>query len=174
MRQVPPAPLDARAAANALLDLAEDLRIDVYVTTILKVIYFAHGWHLARFDTPLIGQPFEAWQHGPVVRVVYDQIKDLSGKAVDRRLKVLDPVAAKYVIATCELSASTRELLLAVLRSYGVHHPYKLSDMTHEAGSPWHMAWEASHRGMRPGARIDNMDIRSYFLRLNSSDMLRS
>ncbi|MFM9718924.1 Panacea domain-containing protein, partial [Streptomyces galilaeus] len=44
--------------------------------TLLKVLYFAHAWHLAKYGKPLVAQPFEAWRHGPVNRVVYDQYKE--------------------------------------------------------------------------------------------------
>ena len=27
-----------------------------------KVMYYAHGWHLAKYDLPLIRQEFEAWK----------------------------------------------------------------------------------------------------------------
>jgi uncharacterized phage-associated protein len=167
-------PFDARAISNLILDRADDLKINIYVTTLLKVLYFSHGWHLARFSEPLIGQSFEAWQHGPVVRVVYDQVKDLSGKKIDRRLNAFDPATARYTVATCNPLPGTIELLTAVLRSYGTFHPYTLSEMTHEAGSPWDVAWEAAQKGERPGARLNDGDIRVYFLRLNQSDVLRS
>lgn len=63
-------PYDARDIANFFLDAAERNQTTLSITSLLKIIYFAHGWHLAEFGLPLIGQPFEAWQHGPVVRVV--------------------------------------------------------------------------------------------------------
>lgn len=167
-------PFDARALANVVLDSADSLGIDIYVTSLLKVLYFAHGWHLARVNAPLVGQPFEAWKHGPVVRVVYDQVKDMAGKKVGIRLNAFDPSAGAYVLARCELPKPTHQLLIDILKSYGRFHPYALSDMTHDAGSPWSIAWAAAEHGQRPGLRISDGDIRSYFLRLNAADVLKS
>ena len=67
-------PHDARAVANFLLDAADTHNITLSITSLLKIIYFAQGWHLAKYNRPLIGQSFEAWEFGPVIRVVYDSL----------------------------------------------------------------------------------------------------
>ena len=170
---VDPAPaFDARAVANAILDLAESARQSVYPTSLLKLLYFGHGWHLARFDRPLIGQPFEAWQYGPVVRVVFDQVRDFSGRPITGRLKAFNAGAGAFEEARVDLPPSTRSLLAAVVGAYGPLHPFELSDLTHEADSPWTRAWRAAEEGKRPGVRIENSEIKEYFLRLNAADML--
>lgn len=163
---------DARAIANVILDQSDALGIAVYSTTLLKVLYFSHGWHLARFDAPLVAQPFEAWQHGPVVRVVYDQIKSASGKPIRHRLTAFDPKVMLPRVATATLSQSTISLIRAVLRAYGALHPYTLSELTHEEGSPWGAVWEAALAGSAPGGKLDDGDIRRYFLRQNENDVL--
>lgn len=163
---------DARAVANAILDLAEEARQPIYSTSLLKILYFAHGWHLARFEEPLIGQPFEAWQHGPVIRVVYDQIREFSGRPVQGRLKAFDAMSGAFKEAQSILPDHSRALLATVMRAYGPLHPFALSDLTHEANSPWDRAWRAADEGRGPGVRIENGEIREYFLRLNGADML--
>ena len=164
-------PYDARALANYVLDVADRLVLPVYATTLLKVVYFAHGWHLAKFGTPLVAQPFEAWQHGPVVRVVYDQISQMGGEKIKKRLRVFDAQSLGYREPRPLLSASSATLVESVVAAYSVHHPFLLSEMTHEEGSPWIAAWEASLGGKSPGARIPNEDIRHYFLRQNAAEL---
>lgn len=165
---------DARELANFLLDAAEEMKTTLSVTSLLKIIYFAHGWHLAEFEEPLIGQPFEAWQHGPVVRVVYDSFKRESGKAIKIRATKVDPKIGKYVVCNYSFDKAKREFLRRILVSYSRHHPYTLSEMTHDPLSPWTEVWEKSEFESTPGMRINNESIRSYFLTLNSADVYRS
>jgi len=40
-----------------------------------KMLYFAQGYHLAVYDTPLFKEALQAWQFGPVVPVIYDIYK---------------------------------------------------------------------------------------------------
>ena len=40
-----------------------------------KMVYFAHGYHLARYNEPLIREEFEAWKFGPVVPSIYQSYK---------------------------------------------------------------------------------------------------
>lgn len=167
----PSASFDARAVANFVLDAADQLSLPVFATTLLKVVYFAHGWHLAKFQVPLVAQPFEAWQHGPVVRVIYDQIAQPDRAPIRKRLRIFNASTAAYEEPRPNLSAASASLVRAVVAAYSVHHPYLLSEMTHEEGSPWVAVWEASLRGQLPGARIEDEDIREYFLRQNDAEL---
>lgn len=165
-------PYDARAIANLILDQADQLAVNVYVTTLLKVLYFAHGWHLARFGVPLVAQPFEAWQHGPVIRVVYDQISRSDRQKVASRLTTFDTQAMENRRAMADVAPESADLVRSVLKAYGTLHPYKLSDLTHEPGSPWVEVWQAASLGALPGAKLEDVDIRQYFLRQNEADVL--
>ena len=40
-----------------------------------KLVYLAHGWHLAIHDRPLISENFEAWPYGPVEEDLYHIFK---------------------------------------------------------------------------------------------------
>ena len=50
-----------------------------------KLVYICHGWALGKLNRPLIdnrsGQ-IEAWKYGPVVRGVYDRLKDWQAKEI--------------------------------------------------------------------------------------------
>jgi len=37
-----------------------------------KLAYYAQAWHLVRFGTKFFPSDFEAWEHGPVARDLYD------------------------------------------------------------------------------------------------------
>jgi uncharacterized phage-associated protein len=81
---------DARAVTNFFLDRAEARGAKLTIMTLLKVLYFAHAWYLAKEGKPLIAQPFEAWEYGPVNRVVYDQFKTLGKKHIETRAVSFD------------------------------------------------------------------------------------
>lgn len=164
---------DARAIANLLLDMAESKGLSLSITSLLKIVYFAHGWHLARFGSPLVGQPFEAWEHGPVVRVIYDAFKGESGRKIEGRAKVFSAANARYEVATCSVDVDTSKFLESILESYAQFHPYSLSEMTHEVGSPWRQVWERASKEAVPGMRIPDTAIREYFLRQNESDIFK-
>src|SRR5208282_4587731 len=47
-----------------------------------KLVYFAHGWHLALRDQPLIDELVEAWDYGPVVPSLYHQFKRYGNQSI--------------------------------------------------------------------------------------------
>lgn len=159
---------DARAVANHFLDLADASRQPITVLTLLKVLYFAHAWHLVRYGTPLVGQPFEAWKHGPVNRVVYDQFRDLGKQTISSRCQVFDPEIPGYIEAKAEFDAEIYKLLQDVFRYYSRFDPLKLSDLTHEKGSPWDEVWQRAERQAVPGMQISNERIREWFAESSS------
>lgn len=164
------APYDVRDVANYLLDIAEERKVQLSITSLLKIVYFAHGWHLADQRGPLIGQSFEAWQHGPVVRVLYDSFKTSSGSPITHRAKKFSAEQNSYILAESEFPATVKELLESILVAYGSYHPFHLSEMTHVADSPWTEVWEAGERGEAPGMKISDQKIKDYFLRKNVGD----
>lgn len=45
---------------------------------IQKLVYYAQGFYLALFNKPLFNEKIEAWQHGPVCRILYNKYKKYS------------------------------------------------------------------------------------------------
>jgi uncharacterized phage-associated protein len=128
---------DARAIANFFLDRASEKSRPITAMTLLKVLYFAHAWHLAKCECPLIAQPFEAWQHGPVNRVVYEQIKAMGSKRITKRLTSFDPESCAFRETPYNFDYDRTLFLSHIFDYYSQFHPFKLSDLTHEEGSPW-------------------------------------
>ena len=103
-------------------DLATNMRVN-------KLLYFAQGWHLARYGKPLFDAAIEAWQYGPVVPEVYDRYKVFGAHGI-------------AVAGAPDESAFTSDeyaLLLDVATEYDNLSTGALMRMTHEAGSPWSM-----------------------------------
>lgn len=154
---------DARRVANHFLDRARERGVEITVMTLLKVLYFAHGWHLAEKNKPLVAQPFEAWTYGPVNRVVYDQLKGLGRKPVRQRLQTFDVISCGYVDAPTGFDAETTRFLNNIFDYYGRFDAFRLSDLTHEPGSPWDAIWKAAEERAVPGMEIPDKLIADWF-----------
>jgi uncharacterized phage-associated protein len=154
---------DARAVANYLLDRAEASNLRISTLTLLKILYFAHAWHLVKFDQALVAQPFEAWRHGPVNRVVYEQVRGKGRQPLTSRLLAFSARGACFVKAEAKLPEETKKLLDNVFDYYARFDPFKLSDLTHQEGSPWEQVWRRAEREAIPGMEIDNATIKEWF-----------
>jgi len=154
---------DARGVANFFLDRASECRRPISVMTLLKVLYFAHAWHLAKYSRPLVGQPFEAWQHGPVDRVVYDQLKKLGSRPINIKLTSFDPYKCQFTVTQYSFEPEISRFLENIYDYYSAFHPFKLSDLTHERGSPWDIIWTEAETRAVPGMVIPDSLILSWF-----------
>lgn len=154
---------DARALANFFLDMADDRRRELSAMALLKILYFGHAWHLAKYKMPLIGQQFEAWKHGPVNRVVYDQISKCGSSPISIRLKKLDLISGSYNDAKYEFDADLTRFLTNIFDYYSQFHPYKLSDLTHEKDTPWDRVWNAADKRAVAGMVIPDKLILEWF-----------
>jgi uncharacterized phage-associated protein len=55
-----------------------------------KLVYFAHGWHLALKDQPPIDEEIQAWEYGPVIERLYKSLRHYGNTQITepiRRLK---------------------------------------------------------------------------------------
>lgn len=156
-------PYDARAVANLLLDLADERHNELTQLSLLKLIYFAQGWYLAEFKRPLIKQDFEAWQFGPVVKVVKDEFERFGSDPINCRATKLDLWSGERLIVEPKLEARDAAFVSWIFSSYNHYDAWQLSEITHEKGSPWDRIWNASTPFGRLALRIRNDDIREYF-----------
>ena len=94
-----------------------------YITNLKlqKLLYYAQGYFLAKKDTPLFNEDFLAWEHGPVIRKIYDEYKTngSSGIRYDKDFNVT-------------IDEETERILEEVYEKYGQFTAWKLRNMTHE------------------------------------------
>lgn len=154
---------DARTVANFFLDRARQRGMEVTSLTLLKVLYFAHGWYLAERGRPLVAQPFEAWKLGPVNRVVYDQLKGIGKQSIRQRFKTFDVSTCGYVDAPTDFDAETARFLNNIFDYYARFDAFTLVDLTHEPGSPWDAIWKAAEERAVPGMEIPDKLIAEWF-----------
>lgn len=166
------APYDARQVGNYVLKLAKTSGRSLTQMSLLKVIFYSHGWYLAEKDQPLIIQPIEAWEYGPVIKVVRDAFKEFGRHAITRYAEKLDLTTGELTDVGCSLSPSDESFVGSIYRLYASKSAFELSDMTHEPGSPWDKVWNTNSTVGRFGLRIRNEDIRDYFAKMQTRGLL--
>ena len=142
---------------------------DVTPLKLQKLLYFAHGWHLALKDAPLFPEPVEAWAHGPVIGSLYREFSDYEGNPIARplvRLEFTDNDIVDIVPEVEDPSGWTKQMLDRIWELYGHFDGGELSGMTHEEGTPWKRVRDhfGLRWGQRAGVTIPNDLIRDYFL----------
>lgn len=157
------APYDARAIANLLLDLAAERKVELTQISVLKILYFSHGWYLSVNNEPLITQEFEAWKYGPVIKVVRDEFKEFESKPITRRATKLNILTNERSIVEPELSDEDSSFVLSIFNAYHVYDAWQLSEITHEPESPWDRIWNSVSPIGRLALRIENEDIKAHF-----------
>lgn len=154
---------DARVVANAVLERAWQLDIEVTQIDIQKICYFLNGHYLIDHGEPLIETEFEAWQHGPVQRVLYTAFKGFGQEAISRLATSFDPIKRISKV----LPQITSNSALATIDKYLPHYlgipSFALVDMTHAANTPWTLTQQNSRRSANIGMRISSGLIRDNF-----------
>jgi len=130
---------------------------------IQKLVYMAHGWHLAVHDEPLVDDEHpEAWKHGPVFPSLYDEFKHRG------YLPILDPAtnyrpdnSGEYQQHEPKVDDDVHKFLDRVWEIYGNYSGGILSSLCHKPGSPWETARKADP-GKR-NAHISEQVIKKYY-----------
>ncbi|MDR1101370.1 MAG: DUF4065 domain-containing protein [Clostridiales bacterium] len=135
--------------ANFFIDVETDEQSGITNMKLNKLLYFAQGLFLARFDKPLFGETIEAWQHGPVVPEIYDKYKFCGKNPIEKADGKYD-----YNIFTGEEYG----VLIDTERAYGIYDTWVLRDKTHEADTPWAKNFKTGF-----GDIIPQKDIKEYF-----------
>lgn len=155
---------DAREIANCLLDLAQERKRELTIMSLLKLIYFSHGWHLAISDTPLISNRIEAWQYGPVVRAVYNCFPQSGDRAINTRASYTNTFTGEVTRApTDKICPDQIQHLTWILERYSTLSAFELSQLTHAPGTPWYRIWIEERKLVNVGLVIDDHEIKSYF-----------
>jgi uncharacterized phage-associated protein len=127
-----------------------------------KLVYYTYGWWLAYNDQPLINEKPEVWRYGPVFESLYRTFRTFGSSRIKEpvstpfnnpaRIPDDDEVPIKWVDW--------------IWQKYGNLSAVRLSEMTHEVGSPWQI--EAAAQGYRVGFSHEIPDeiTKQYFRRL--------
>ncbi len=130
---------NAKQVAEFFLQLSEPEVGDILSNLkIQKLVYYAQGFHLAMYDTPLFEEQIVAWEHGPVVEALYGS----------------NPIPQSEDFDVSKFSTEQIELLKEIYEVYGQFSAWKLRNMTHSE-----QPWLATERNQV----IDNALLAEYF-----------
>lgn len=120
-----------------------------------KILYYAYSIYLIKYNDKydennmnrLFDDKIEAWEHGPVIRNVYNQLRPY-GYSYDRI----------RLIGSNHLSNTKIENFInKILMVYGQYSGYELEKMTHSE-PPWRIAMDKKKNEI-----ISDRDIYEYF-----------
>jgi uncharacterized phage-associated protein len=161
-------PVNALAVANYFLEKGWKQGIPISPLKLQKLVYFAHGWWLGLTGRPLIDAPILAWTYGPVIPELYDEFRRFgSDPIVDRATVVNTNLQLEPASLTPEQRAELTPLLDKIWETYGKYSAIQLSNMTHQAGTPWAKVRQLSDQSSRYQTEIPNELIRENFAERN-------
>ena len=155
-------PYEAKAVANYFLDLV-GTSATLNPMKIQKLVYFAHGWHLAIHDgNSLIDESVQAWTYGPVIPSLYHEFKKYGSRPITSPALSMEVSGTKIQFVKPSVGdEQTMDLLGSIWDVYGSMSAIELSNLTHEPGSPWHQIYTTSPH--QKGLIIPNELIKAYF-----------
>ncbi len=143
------------AVANFFIKKAADSGDPITPMKLLKLVYIAHGWHLALTGEPLIDEDVEAWKYGPVIPSLYRRYRDYGNSPIGA-----DGVSG-YVGFSNELRIAP--FLERIWEVYKDYTAIQLSSMTHTSDTPWYHIWHGKGGRHYLGANIPNDLIRTHY-----------
>ena len=131
---------------------------------LIKMVFISHGRTLAALGRPLIHDRIEAWKYGPVIPVLYHELKMWGDRQVralhycgttreEGRVNTDRDRFFKSVLSTGEIA-----IVDGVVSEYGGWSFGALQRLCHESGSPWDRHYDG-----RQGTEIPDSTIRDYY-----------
>jgi len=164
----------ADAVANYFLMLADREERSLDPMKLQKLVYFAHGWHLALTGRPLLSEPIQAWSYGPVIYSIYSEFKKYGDQPITSRaqeIRVENDGVATYEpdikMENQDLSWGKSVSKAIIERVWALYKDYtgiQLSNLTHTEGTPWLTIKNTFPDGKIPrGINIPNELIKKFF-----------
>ena len=89
-----------------------------------KLLYYAQGIYLSKYKKPLFHEKIYAWEHGPVIKEVYNKYKSFGGKGIE------------FDGSAIEFPDEIDKFLESIYNRFGQYSAWKLRNMTHKE-EPW-------------------------------------
>lgn len=127
-----------------------------------KLLYYCEAYHLAYFDRSLINEEFEAWLHGPVIRKIFDNLKDKSLLYSDLEWYADSENYNPTQYIQNSLNTDQQDLLHEVLNELKHWNGFELESATHNE-APWLEARVGVPIGERSNNIISKETMRTYY-----------
>lgn len=149
---------DSLAVANEVLRVAKSKKLGLTLMQLLKLVYLAQGWSLALLKKPIVEDDVEAWQYGPVYPRVYREFNRYGPNRIGKYAEN-DFSGLQY---SSDFDDNDLIVIKSVVNSYGHLHAFKLSELTHQPGTPWNIIYNDEG----PYSVIPTDLIRDHFISL--------
>jgi uncharacterized phage-associated protein len=103
----------------------EDAAPDMTPLKMQKLLYYCQGYSLGIYNEPLFAESIQAWDHGPVVRIIYNTFQHLRDSCI--------PFIGKE---ESNLDEQAKKIARIVMQDKGRFSAWALRDMTHNE-KPW-------------------------------------
>lgn len=153
-------PFSPLAVANTFLANHGGERGGIDHMKLQKLVYFAYGWWLASHEVPLTTEGPQVWQYGPVFRSLYGALAPFGMRGIDAPQRAV-PFGRTPLIPSDEQEAL--DVVEWVWQRYGGYSAGKLSDMTHEVGTPWQEEAAAFNYRVPRNHQISDDRIKAHF-----------
>ncbi|PIE80566.1 MAG: hypothetical protein CSA11_07410 [Chloroflexi bacterium] len=137
--------LRAQAVAEYFLWLTRDQDEQISNLKLQKLLYYAQGYYLANSGSPLFDAPIHAWDHGPVVKDIYDQYKQYGRGGIP----------APPYINERRFREAEKKIIQWVFVTFGKFSGTQLRNMTHN---------EPLWRNAKKNEVMQPVQLREYFL----------
>lgn len=164
---------DPRTIANAILDIADVLGLDITHLALQKLLYFSHGLYLLEHKNPLVSGYFEAWQNGPVHPSVYRCFKPAGKLPIKLRAKAFDILSGAETTLEILDEPRIRAHLAKVVSFYGPLSASRLRDISHAPRGPWWQTVNNARTSIALGMRITD-DVTGEWFRFQNVSVVRS
>lgn len=118
-----------------------------------KLLYYAQSMSLGFNNKKIFPDRFEPWQHGPVLRKVYDEYKCYGSNGIE------------YTGENIKLDNETEEILKTTYEYFGKHSAWGLRNLTHSE-KPWINAYRLSNlpENITKVIYIDENEMKEQFI----------
>ena len=151
----------ARAIANSFLEIAKKNDKQLTNMQLQKLVYFAHGWHLALTGEPLLTDTVMAWTFGPVIPPLYNSLRSYGNGIITEPIRRKDDLTGEIFVVKEPHTDYVEKVLQRVWEVYGHMTGSQLSYLTHQEGTPWDIIWKENKFSVIP-----NHLIKQHFIML--------
>lgn len=130
--------LEMRAAELARYVIAYNDNHGELITNkkLQKLLYYIKAWGLVYFDDGIVDDDFEAWIHGPVCVVVYNQYKTFGYKPISQEYDNGSSSTLLKEFRKKQPNKDKIDLINAVIEKYGSLSSFQLELLSHSE-KPW-------------------------------------
>lgn len=132
--------VDIFDVANFFLKIVErDLGSTITHLKLQKLLYYAQGYHLAKYNKPIFKEDFQAWAHGPANPEIYNCYKKYGSSSID-----------DFPTELYEFDEETIKFLSKIWNTFGIYDGKYLEELTHNE-----KPWKNARKGYEPGEKCD-------------------